>query len=235
MIGGSIGALFGSLMGLGATAYGVTGIPGYLTINNYLMYTVMLLIAAGIAFALTTVIWEGEPADDAAPVEGNVADAPAVEEKIEEPVGDITLVTPVEGNVIARENIPDPTFASGVLGDGVGIEPTVGAVYAPCDGIISAVTETKHAVGISGARDMELLIHVGVDTVNMKGEGFEVFVKEGQKVKTGDKLITFDIEKIKAAGYPTTTAVLLTNSDDYDSVTPTLGAKKVGEDLIVVK
>ncbi len=237
MIGGAIGALFGSLASLGATAYGVTGIPGYLTINNYLLYTIMLLIAGGIAFALTMIVWEGEPADEEAPVEGNVADAPAaaVEEKAEEPAGEITLVSPIEGNVIARDQIPDETFASGVLGDGVGIEPAVGAVYAPCDGEISAVTETKHAVGISAARDMELLIHVGVDTVNMKGDGFEVFVKEGQKVKAGDKLLTFDIEKIKAAGYPTTTAVLLTNSDDYASVTPSLGAKKVGDDVIVVK
>ncbi len=99
--------------------------------------------------------------------------------------------------------------------DGVGIEPEEGIVAAPFDGEISTVAETRHAVGISGPCGMEVLIHVGIDTVAMKGDGFEVFVSEGDKVKAGQKLMAFDISKIKEAGYSTTTAVLLTNSDEY--------------------
>ncbi|MBQ1492913.1 MAG: PTS glucose transporter subunit IIA, partial [Blautia sp.] len=130
---------------------------------------------------------------------------------------------------------PDETFASGVLGDGVGIEPAVGEVVAPFDGVISSTTETKHAVGITGPGEMELLIHVGVDTVNMKGDGFELFVKEGDTVKKGQKLITFDIEKIKAAGYSPTTAVLVTNSDDYEGLAfDKLGGVKKGDKIITV-
>ena len=106
-------------------------------------------------------------------------------------------------------------FAAGILGDGIGIEPDAGEVVAPFDGEISTIAETRHAVGITGPGEMEVLIHVGIDTVNMKGDGFELFVSAGEKVKAGQKLMTFDIEKIKAAGYSTTTAVLLTNSDDY--------------------
>ncbi len=132
--------------------------------------------------------------------------------------GEKIVFAPVKGNVIQREEIPDGTFASGVLGDGVGIEPVESEVVAPFDGEISSVADTFHAIGITGPGGMEVLIHVGVDTVNMKGDGFELFVSEGDKVKAGQKLISFDMEKIKAAGYSTTTAVLLTNSDDYTEV-----------------
>lgn len=135
------------------------------------------------------------------------------------------IYAPIQGKVIPRENIPDETFASGVLGDGVGIEPEKGEVAAPFDGEISSVTETRHAVGISGPDGMEVLIHVGVDTVKMKGDGFTLLVSEGEKVEAGQKLITFDISKIKAAGYSTTSAVLLTNSDDY----PSCNVVKTGE------
>lgn len=125
---------------------------------------------------------------------------------------------PVIGKVIPYTEIADPTFATGILGQGVGIEPEDNVVYAPYDGEVSSIAESKHAVGITGRNDMELLIHVGMDTVDMKGDGFEIFVTVGDKVKKGQKLMTFDREKIKAAGHPETIAVLLTNSDDYDDV-----------------
>ena len=217
MIGGAVGAIFGAVTKIGATAYGVTGIPGFLTINNLAIYAVMLLISGGIAFILTLIIWKEETEEltpeQAAALAGDgeeQADVPAIETK------DNTIYAPLKGNVIPYDKIPDPTFASGVLGKGVGIEPEVGEVVAPFDGTVSSVTDTKHAIGISGPQGMELLIHVGVDTVNMEGDGFEMFVGEGDTVKAGQKLISFDIDKIKAAGYSPTTAVLLTNSDDYE-------------------
>ena len=218
VIGGAVGALFGSLTGLGATTYGVTGIPGLLAINNIPVYIVELLIASGIAFAVTMVIWKEEK-PETAPAAAPAPEAPALEvptvSVIRCAAG--TVLQPVKGNVIAREAIPDDTFASGVLGDGVGIEPTDELVVAPFDGTISSVAESQHAVGVE-SNGMEMLIHVGVDTVNMQGDGFTCLVKEGDEVKAGQPLIRFDRQKIKAAGYSDTVAVLLTNSDDLEGV-----------------
>ena len=220
VIGGAVGALFGSLTGLGATTYGVTGIPGLLAINNIPVYVIELLIASGIAFIITTVIWKEEQPETAPAAEP----VPAAEEPaIEVPAASVircaagTVLQPVKGTVIARESIPDDTFASGVLGDGVGIIPEDDLVVSPFDGTISSVAESQHAVGIE-SNGMEMLIHVGVDTVNMQGDGFTCLVKEGDEVKAGQPLIRFDREKIKAAGYSDTVAVLLTNSDDLDGV-----------------
>lgn len=236
MIGGACGAIFGAITKIGATAYGVTGIPGYLTINNYGLYTVLLLISGGIAFALTMIIWkeeipEGE-AEEPAPVKTDGAVSSKSEAKasviksngndvtkklvITSSAGEISLPTP--GKVIPYTDIPDPTFASGALGQGVGVEPEEGVVYAPMDGEISSVADSKHAIGISGENDQELLIHVGVDTVEMKGDGFKTLVEEGDQVKKGQKIMEFDIKKIKEAGHPDTVVVLLTNSDDYEDV-----------------
>ena len=241
MIGGACGAIFGAITKIGATAYGVTGIPGYLTINNYGLYTILLLISGGVAFALTMVIWKEELPEGAAvatassggeskQAPGNTemkqsslksaikSDGNEVTKKkvITSSAGEIALPTP--GKVIPYTEISDPTFASGALGEGIGVEPEEGVVYAPMDGEISSVADSKHAIGISGANDQELLIHVGIDTVEMKGDGFKPFVKEGDEVKKGQKILEFDIDKIKAAGHPDTVVVLLTNSDDYKDV-----------------
>lgn len=216
IIGGAVGALLGSIFHIGATSYGVTGIPGFLiTLDYTVQYAVILAVSFGISFALTWFTWKEETEDagsigKAEPKTENVLPEISVETAAEK-----ALFAPLKGNVITREEIPDETFASGVLGDGVGIEPEIGEVVAPFDGEISSVTDTRHAVGITGPGEMEVLIHVGIDTVNMNGDGFELFVAEGDKVKAGQRLMTFDISKIKEAGYSTTTAVLLTNSDDY--------------------
>lgn len=220
MIGGAAGALLGSIFHIGATSYGVTGLPGFLiTLDYTAQYAIVLAVAFVVSFVLTWFVWkeeaeEAESEDKTESKPGN-AQTKADEKASADVISEKALFAPVKGNIISREEIPDETFAAGVLGDGVGIEPEVGEVVAPFDGEISSVTDTHHAVGITGPGEMEVLIHVGVDTVNMKGEGFELLVSEGEKVKAGQKLITFDIEKIKAAGYSTTTAVLLTNSDDY--------------------
>ena len=117
----------------------------------------------------------------------------------------------------------------------MGIRPDQGVVYAPFDGEISSVTETHHAVGVTSPDGMELLIHVGVDTVAMKGEGFQCFVQEGQRVKAGEKLIAFDRDKIAAAGHSSVVAVLVTNSDDYESLTIQPGPCKALDQVIQVK
>ena len=223
MAGGAVGALLGSIFHIGATSYGVTGIPGFLTTLDYsAQYAIMLAVSFAVAFALTWFTWKEDP-EDAKVTVAKTDDAPAAEptateETAEEVTVDGTakkLYAPIQGTIVPRNEILDDTFAAGVLGDGVGIDPEEGVVVAPFDGEISSVTDTKHAIGITGPADMEVLIHVGVDTVNMKGDGFELLVEEGQKVKAGQKLMTFDIAKIKAAGYSPVAAVLLTNSDDY--------------------
>ncbi len=218
MIGGTVGAFYGAFSGIGAAAYGVTGIPGYLTIQQPIQYSILLAISGGIAFVLSWIMWKEEaPEAEAAP-------APSAEPEgaiefgtvITSSAGEIAQCT--AGKVIPYTDIPDPTFAAGTLGQGVGIQPEDEYVYAPIDGEISSVAESKHAIGISGENDMEVLIHVGVDTVEMKGDGFEDFVKEGDKVKKGQKIMKFDREKIKKAGHSDTVVLLLTNSDDYTDV-----------------
>ena len=216
MIGGAAGALVAAFMGIGASAYGVTGIPGYLTINNALLYTIVLAISGGLAFFLTTVIFKEEaPKKKAAPAAPlvDMASQPVVIE-----VGADKVKSPAVGTLVPQEQIPDATFASGVLGAGLGITPSKGIVVAPIDGTISTVAESKHAIGISTDSGLELLIHVGVDTVQMNGDGFTPAVAEGDTVKAGDLLLNFDIDKIHKAGYADTVVFLLTNSDDYNDV-----------------
>ncbi|MBQ6389518.1 MAG: PTS glucose transporter subunit IIA [Mogibacterium sp.] len=215
MAGGAVGALFGALFKLGAPVYGVTGIPAIPAVNNVPLYLVELLIAAGVAFALTWVIWK-EDVPKAAPVE-------EIPEETAEPMPSVVrcaageMLQPTKGTVIAREDIPDDTFAMGILGDGVGVVPEEGIVYAPFDGTVTSVFDTKHAVTLE-KNGMEVLIHIGVNTVNMNGEGFTAFVEDGQEVKAGQKLIAFDRDAIKAAGYNDTVVMLLTNSDDLEGV-----------------
>ncbi len=211
MIGGAVGAIFGALTGIGASAYGVTGIPGYLTINNPLLYTVLLAISGGVAFVLANIMWheEGQPAPKKE-LGAPEAEALSTETGV--------VKAPVNGKIIAAKDIPDPVFAQETMGPSVGIEPTEGIVYAPFDGEVVMVFPTKHAIGLKADSGIELLIHVGVDTVNMNGEGFEAFVAAGDKIKAGDKLMTFDRKTIAKAGHPDTVIVAITNGFDYQDV-----------------
>ena len=215
-IGGACGALFSSIAGLGASGTGVTGLFGVLLcLNMPVQYILMMVISIGVSFVLT---WMFGYKDEEPQAQSTSEPAGTDAETNDAGSENTVIYAPVQGNVIPRESIPDETFASGVLGDGVGIEPETGEVVAPFDGEISSLTETRHAIGISVPGGMELLIHVGVDTVKMNGDGFRLYVSEGDRVKTGQKLMTFDISKIRSAGYSTTTAVLLTNSDDYKAL-----------------
>ena len=126
----------------------------------------------------------------------------------------MTVMMPLEGKVIPLEELPDETFALAILGGGCGIEPTGDTVYAPFDGTVTQIATTLHAVGITSNDGIELLIHVGMDTVDMKGQGFTVLVKENQKVTAGTPLLKVDLDAIRAAGHPTATAIIVTNGDD---------------------
>lgn len=129
-----------------------------------------------------------------------------------------TLYAPLTGTVIPLEEVPDETFSAGILGQGLAIQPDDPTVYAPFDGTVIQTVDSKHAVGLRSADGMEVLIHVGIDTVDMNGQGFTLHCQEGDTVKRGQRLLTFDPKAIEAAGHPTVTAVLVTNSDDYQAV-----------------
>ena len=122
-----------------------------------------------------------------------------------------TVLTPLQGKVLAQADIPDETFAQGILGPGCGIEPTGDTVYAPFDGTVTQIATTLHAVGITSNDGIELLIHVGMDTVDMKGQGFTALVKENQKVSAGTPLLKVDLDAVRAAGHPTATAIIVTD------------------------
>lgn len=147
-----------------------------------------------------------------------------------------TVLQPIEGKIIPLADIGDGVFSEGILGNGCGVIPTGEAVYAPISGTIGTVAETKHAVGIEG-NGIEVLIHVGLETVSMNGKGFDVKVKEGDKVKAGQLLMTFSLKEIEAAeGVTSTSAILVTNADDLPTFELlTTGEGKVGTPLIKVK
>lgn len=126
----------------------------------------------------------------------------------------MTVMAPIDGTVIPLEQIPDETFATAILGPGCGIEPTGDTVYAPFDGTITQVASTLHAIGITSDDGIELLIHIGMDTIALRGSGFTPLVREGQAVKAGTPLLNVDLDAIRAAGLSTESAVIVTNADD---------------------
>lgn len=227
--GGACGALYASIVGLGATGTGVTGIFGLLLcLNDPLNYIIMFLISAAVAFALTWLFGYKDPVEEkAAPAE----EAPVANENAEEHQGPRggAVSAPVTGEAISYTEIADPTFASGVLGKGAGIRPEKGEVVAPFDGTVTMVFDTKHAVGLESEDGTELLIHVGINTVELKGKYFETLCESGQTVKKGDKLLTFDVEALKAAGYDTTVAVLASAQEQVQELKS--GHVEAGEKL----
>ena len=216
-IGGGCGALYASLVHLGAKGTGVTGIFGILLcLNQPLQYLIEMLIAVGVAFAISFVIYK-----DAEPKA-----ATATTEKVEnvettgnDKVSEETLTSPVNGTQIPLAEVKDETFASEMLGATVAVEPADGKIVAPCDGEVSNIFETGHAVCITTRAGGELLIHIGIDTVKMDGKGFTRKVSDGDKVHAGDILVEADLNEIKKAGYQTTTMMILTNTDDFADVT----------------
>ena len=129
-----------------------------------------------------------------------------------------TVLTPIDGEVLPLEKLPDETFATAILGPGCGIEPTGDTVYAPFDGTVTTLADTLHAVGLMSDDGIEVLIHVGMDTVEMQGKGFTPLVKVDQKVKAGTPLLQVDLAAIGAAGHPKSTAVIVTNADDLPPI-----------------
>ncbi|MDD3140430.1 MAG: sucrose-specific PTS transporter subunit IIBC [Lachnospiraceae bacterium] len=227
IIGGAVGAMFGSIMGIGATAYGITGIFGILITTKYITsYIIMMLISSGIAFAISWLLYKEERVDNI-----EITEEAKKKEKVETILGSY-----LNGTAVLLNEVADQTFASGVLGSGVAIIPSDGKLVAPCDGTIEMVYETKHAIGMITETGIEILLHVGLNTVELEGKYYTANVKNGEKVKMGDVLLEFDMEEIKKAGYDLTTPMIITNSDNYDSIiTNKTGAITQGEAIVTVK
>lgn len=223
-IGAACGALYASIVHLGATGTGVTGIFGILLhLHRPVQYVITVLIAAGVAFVLSWIMGvKEEETGEAASTKPAADAAPAAAAQ----AGESVLLSPMTGTAVPLSETGDEAFASGVLGKGVAVKPSVDKVCAPCGAAVSAVM--GHAVGLTCDSGAELLIHVGVDTVNLNGQHFTGHVQEGDRVKAGDLLLEFDSKAIEQAGYPTITAVIVTNSDDFAAVEQTEGAVEAG-------
>ena len=193
---------------------------------------IISLLSTVAAFIVTYITYS----DEAAPAKKAAAPAAEAASKAAAPAGDKVIAAPLEGEMLVLSEIADPVFSSEALGKGCAIEPSKGEVVAPFDGTVEQVAETKHAVGLTGDNGVEVLIHVGMDTVELKGQGYEPQVKVGDKVKKGQLLLKFDMAAIKAAGYPLTTPIVVTNTDDFTSVEPVATGKVVeGQDVVVIK
>ena len=246
MIGSCCAAMISVGFGVEALSIGVGGLPGILSIKPqyYLIFLLAMAVAIVVPFTLTFIVGRiklskedryGKEAAPAAVSEADTASA-AVEAKTESAAADVKeLKSILDGKVMPIEEAPDDVFSQKIMGDGLAIEPSNTVVTAPADCDVSVVmADTGHACGLTLANGIELLIHVGVDTVDMGGDGFELLVQEGQHVKAGQELIKFDPEKIKAAGHPCTTMLIVTSEGNASGITMHTGIDaKAGETPVI--
>ncbi len=216
-IGGAAAGLYLGITGVGRYTSGSPGLlalPGYIGtegFTNIINAIIGSAIAFVVSFAATLILGFDDPKESES-TEDNGGNAHGIVIKSEK------LCAPVKGRVIPIEEVSDPTFAEKILGDGAAVVPETGLVVSPSDAVVETVFETNHAISLTTGSGAEILIHIGIDTVKLKGNHFKAMVKNGDKVKMGQPLIEFDIDKIKAAGYDTTTMLVVTNHNDYDHV-----------------
>ncbi|MFG6112940.1 sucrose-specific PTS transporter subunit IIBC [Streptococcus pyogenes] len=214
LIGGALGGWVAGLFGIAGTGFGITVLPGTLLYLNgqLLQYLVTMPVGLGVAFAIayTWGYQDRETLPLPAVEVDQTADQPALAEE--------TLYSPLNGTVVDLAAVSDPVFSSGAMGQGLAIKPEDNTLYSPVDGKVEIVFETGHAYAITSSQGAEVLLHIGIDTVSMAGDGFESLVAVGQAVKKGDLLGHFDPSKIAEAGLDDTTMMIVTNSADYQSV-----------------
>ncbi len=256
LVCGMIGSCFAAMISVGfgveALSIGVGGLPGILSIksDNYLIFLLAMVVAIVIPFTLTLIVGKirlsgeeryGKEAADAAEaaqdaqaaeIESNISDT-SDENSAAADVKELKSI--LDGKVMPVTEAPDDVFSQKIMGDGLAIEPSSTVVKAPADCDVSVImADTGHACGLTLANGIELLIHVGVDTVDMGGDGFELLVKEGQHVKAGQDLIRFDPEKIKAAGHPCTTMLIVTSEGNAKGLTMHSGMNAVAGETPVI-
>lgn len=233
MIGGGIGGLFAGIVHLKQYAVvspGIAALPTFIpthskVMTNFYLAALTIVISIVVSFAATYMLGFDDPAQSD---EGTNKDKAVLEK-------DIVVHNPVKGEAISLKEVNDEVFSKELMGKGMAVIPKEGILYSPVNGKISLVFETKHAIGITSEEGAEILIHIGLDTVNLKGKYFKEFVKTGDTVKVGDKLMEFDVETIKKEGYDITTSVVVTNSSIYSYVRGTNeGEILQGEDLMII-
>ncbi len=234
MIGGGIGGIYAGLSGLVRYAFvspGLAALPAFIGANpmNIVHAVITCIISFAAAFAAAWILGFDEPAD---PEQARKETKPAAK-----PVsGPASVAVPVNGTCIPLSEVNDAVFSQKILGDGAAIIPSEGKVYAPVNGTVSTVFDTKHAIGLLSEDGVELLIHIGIDTVNLEGKHFTAHVESGQKIKQGDLLVSFDQEQIQKDGYDTVTPVLITNTSEFHSIHMNAsGNVKVGDVLLTVQ
>ena len=242
LIAGAVGGGLASILGLAGTGNGITIIPGtmlYIGNGQLLQYLLMVAVSFALGFALTYMFGYEDEVEE---VSGAISEAETDRLTEEAVTGNLVslsegvIQTPIVGDVVALSNVNDPVFSSGAMGQGIAVKPSQDVVYAPADAEVTIVFPTGHAYGLRTANGAEILIHVGIDTVSMNGEGFNQKVNQGDKVKAGDVLGTFDSAKIAAAGLDNTTMVIVTNTADFASVNPVAsGTVAKGDAIIEVK
>lgn len=223
MIGSGIAGLFVTLFNVRALSIGVGGLPGILAIvpKYYVIFGIGMIIAIVVPFALTLFFRKAgifnqldRVGEAISPIDSSLE--PLQTESFESIViENVTIYAPLIGELSPITQSNDPVFSQGTMGLGVVINPAEGHVYAPMNGVVSLVFPSKHAIGITDEHGIDLLIHVGLDTVNLNGQFFETHVTQGEQIKAGQLLLDFDVEAIKAAGYDTQTQIVITNSDSY--------------------
>ncbi|GFZ27310.1 sucrose-specific PTS transporter subunit IIBC [Lactobacillus corticis] len=246
LIGSGIGAAFAGLTHVTAASMGSAGWLGFLSMyaKSIPMWAVAEIISMAIAFTLTFIYGKKNLHEGASVQTATVADATTqaeasakAEAVAQEQLSlkDEVVASPVDGQPESLTKVNDQVFSTKLMGDGAAIVPSDGTIYAPVSGEVTIAYETKHAYGIKSDDGAEVLIHIGLDTVNLQGEHFESFVKQGQRVNKGDKLGTVDLAAVKAAGYDTTVMVVITNTANCASVSRITDAgQKHGDNLIAL-
>ena len=238
MIGGGIGGLYAGITHTHRFATGSSGLPAVLLYigDNTMTFFYNIIIAMAITIAVTAVVTYllslKYEKDDVKKVETIKEETETISE-FKEIIMDEEVLSPLKGQAVPLSDSKDAVFGSGALGKGVVIKPVDGKVVSPVDGTILTIFPTKHAIGIKSKSGAELLIHIGIDTVNLNGEHFTSYVEQGQEVKKGDLLVEADIEKIKEAGYCTEVPVIITNTDQYENIDVTIDKNIDFKDIIL--
>ena len=235
LVGSGVAATFAGLVKVEAASMGSAGFLGFLSIypKSIPMYVVAELISFAVAFALTYLVGRAKMPALEADVVADTTDASVETSAPATPVAaSANVLAPVDGQAVDLATVNDDVFSAKLMGDGAAVVPADGTIYAPLDGEVTVAYETKHAYGLKGDNGAEVLIHIGIDTVNLKGAHFESFVTQGDKIKKGDKLGTVDLAAVKAAGYDTTVMVIVTNTPNYASVSHVSGQVSHGDNLV---
>ncbi|WP_341459067.1 glucose PTS transporter subunit IIA [Megamonas funiformis] len=238
MIGGGVGGFLASNLQLKATGVSITGILGTLLyLNEQLPFYILVnVISFVVAFTITWFFGYNSKMETGTEKVEQEENNAMNKVDLNENNKVVEIASPLKGEVLPLNEVKDEAFASGILGNGIAINPKEGVLVSPVNGVVNALLPTLHAIGITTQEGAEILIHIGMDTVKLKGEGFKAFVKQGDEIKIGQKLIEFDIDLLKSKGYCLDVPIVITNMMNYTEVVCTKETNiNIGENLLSIK